>query len=227
MSDPLPALVFDFDGTLIESAPALARCLNALLASYDRPTVPVAQVEQMIGNGVGKLVERGFRATGDLPDDLESAIERFIAIYRDTPADASPLYDGVMETLAGLHEAGYRMAICTNKLHGATVKILKGMGMAHFFPVVAGGDSFPVRKPDPGHLHGVLEQLGVSPADAIMIGDSPNDIGCAIAAGVRSIAVTYGYSRVPHAELGADLLIDKFTDLPAALARLNGAPAAS
>ena len=227
MSDALPALVFDFDGTLIESAPALATCLNKLLVSYDRPEVPVADVEKMIGNGVAKLVERGFRATGGLPEDLDSAVDRFIGIYRDTPADASPLYDGVMETLAGLHDAGYRMAICTNKLHGATVKILEGMDMAHFFPVVAGGDSYPVRKPDPGHLLAVLEQLGVAPANAIMIGDSPNDIGCAIAAGVRSIAVTYGYSRIPHAELGADRLIDRFTDLPAALAQLDGTPPAA
>lgn len=220
MTDTLPALIFDFDGTLIESAPELARCLNTLLAAYGRPPVTLAQVEHMIGNGVAKLVERGFRATGGPPDDLDAAIEQYIEIYQDAPVDGAPPYEGVMDTLTALHDAGHTMAICTNKLHRATVKILDGLEMADFFTVVSGGDSLPVRKPDPGHLHGVLKELGVTPEQAIMIGDSPNDIGCAIAAGVRSVAVTYGYSRIPHEELGADILIDRFDQLPVALAKL-------
>lgn len=216
----LPALVFDFDGTLIESAPELAHCLNQLLAANGRRAVTLAEVEVMIGNGVAKLVERAFEATGDIPGDLDEQVGRFIDIYNDAPITETPLYDGVVETLERLRAAGHRMAICTNKLHRPTVKILEGLAMAHFFAVIAGGDTFAVRKPDPGHLLGVLEQLGVARADAIMIGDSANDIGCARAAGVRSVAVTYGYSNVPHGELGADALIDRFADLPNALARI-------
>jgi len=216
----LPALVFDFDGTLIESAPEIAHCLNELLAANGRREVTLAEVEDMIGNGVAKLVERGFRATGGIPDDLEAQTARYVDIYDNAPVGQTPLYDGVLETLELLHDAGHTMAVCTNKLHRATVKILDEMDLSRFFSVVAGGDTFPVRKPDPGHLTGVLEQLGVQREHAIMIGDSVNDIGCARAAGVRSVAVTYGYSSVPHAELGADALIDRFMDLPAALARI-------
>lgn len=218
---PLSALIFDFDGTLIESAPEIRHCLNTLLEQYGRPAVTLAAVERMIGNGVAKLVERGFRATGGPPDDFDTALQRFIRIYNEAPIDETPVYAGVPETLARLHAAGHAMAICTNKLYEPTVKILEGLDLMRYFRVVAGGDTFAVRKPDPGHLLGVLERLGVAKEAAIMIGDSPNDIGCAIDAGVRSIAVSYGYSRVPPAELGADILIDRFSDLPAALTRLG------
>ena len=220
MTTTPPALVFDFDGTLIESAPEIHSCLNMLLEQYRRPAVTLPQVERMIGNGVGKLVERGFRETGGLPDDFETALQRFIEIYNNAPIDETPVYDGVPETLARLHDAGHVMAICTNKLYEPTVKILEGLNLARYFTVITGGDTFPVRKPDPGHLLGVLKRLGVGRDGAIMIGDSPNDIGCAIAAGVRSIAVSYGYSRVPPAEMGATLLIDRFGELPDAIARL-------
>lgn len=222
MAPTLPALVFDFDGTLIESAPEIRRCLNTLLGQYGRPEVTLPAVERMIGNGVAKLVERGFRATGSLPDDIETAVQRFVRLYNAAPIDETPVYEGVPETLARLHDAGHAMAVCTNKLYAPTMKILEGLGLARYFRVVAGGDTFAVRKPDPGHLLGTLERLGVPRAGAIMIGDSPNDIGCAIDAGVRSIAVSYGYTSVPPAELGADLLIDRFADLPAAIARLAG-----
>ena len=221
MTTTLPALIFDFDGTLIESAPEIHACLNTLLDQHDRPRVTLAQVEQMIGQGVRNLVERGFHATGGPPDDFETALAHFIEMYNNAPIDETPVYDGVPETLEQLHATGHVMAICTNKLHAPTVKILEGLGFARYFSVVTGGDTFPVRKPDPGHLLGVLERLGVEPDAAIMIGDSPNDIGCAIAAGVRSIAVSYGYSRVPPAELGATHLIHRFSDLPDAIAALT------
>jgi phosphoglycolate phosphatase len=221
MTKPLPALVFDFDGTLIESAPEIRACLNRLMAEYGRPILTLPQVEKMIGNGVGKLVERGFMATGGMPDDFETALARFVDIYNNAPIDETPLYDGVPEVLAQLRDAGHVMAICTNKLYTPTVKILEGIGLAHYFSVITGGDTFPVRKPDPGHLMGVLERLGIEPDDAIMIGDSPNDIGCAIAAGVRSIAVSYGYPGMPPADMGATRLIDRFADLPDAIASLS------
>lgn len=221
MPAPLPVLVFDLDGTLIESAPEIRHCLNLLLEEHGRPGVTLPQAERMIGNGVAKLVERGFKATGGPPDDFDAALSRFISIYNDAPIAETPVYEGVPETLARLHKAGHVMAICTNKLYEPTIKILEGLGFARYFRAVAGGDTFPVRKPDPGHLLGVLERLGAAREDAIMIGDSPNDIGCAIDAGVRSIALSYGYSNVPPAELGATLLVDRFADLPKAIASLS------
>ena len=221
MADPSPVLVFDFDGTLIESAPELRRSLNLVLDAHGRPALALDRVELMIGDGVAKLVERGFEATGGPPDDLDAAIGRFVELYHDAPIDETPLYDGVPEVLETLNRAGYRMAICTNKVYRATIEILDGLGLSRYFESVAGGDSFPVRKPDPGHLLGVLDTIGVAPRQAIMIGDSPNDIDCARAVSMRSIAVTYGYSRVPHADLGADLLIDRFDALPDAILRLS------
>lgn len=221
MTQSLPALVFDFDGTLIESAPEIRACLNRLMAEYGRPSLTLAQVETMIGNGVGKLVERGFIATGGLPDDFDTALAKFVDLYNNAPIHETPLYEGVQETLAQLHDAGHVMAVCTNKLYTPTVKILEGLGLDHYFRVITGGDTFPVRKPDPGHLLGVLERLGIEPDDAIMIGDSPNDIRCAIAAGVRSIAVSYGYPGMAPAEMGATRLIHRFADLPEAIASLD------
>lgn len=220
MADTLPFLVFDFDGTLIDSAPELQHCLNATLAEHDRPTLPVEAVKKMIGNGVKKLVERGFDATGGAPADLDATLEQFMAHYYAAPVEDT-LYGGVRPTLDLLRDLGHRMAICTNKPYQATMRLLNGLEIAGYFEAVAGGDSFPVRKPDPGHLLGVLEMLGTTPSRAIMIGDSPNDIGCAIAAEVRSVAVTYGYSNVPHADLGADALIDRFDALPAVLTDLS------
>ena len=221
MTTSLPALVFDFDGTLIESAPEIHACLNRLMTEYERPQLSREQVVGMIGKGVAHLVEQGFEATGGKPDDFDAALAHFIDIYNNAPIDETPLYDGVPETLARLHDAGHVMAVCTNKLYEPTVKILEGVGLAHYFRVITGGDTFPVRKPDPGHLLGVLERLGLEPGDAIMIGDSPNDIGCAIAAGVRSIAVSYGYPGMPPEEMGATRLIDRFGDLPDAIASLG------
>jgi len=221
MTTTLPALIFDFDGTLIESAPEIRACLNSLLEQYGRPTVTLQQVEGMIGNGVGNLVERGFMATGGMPEDFDTALSQFIDLYNNAPIHETPLYEGVRETLAHLHEAGHVMAVCTNKLHEPTVKILEGLGLAHYFSVITGGDTFPVRKPDPGHLLGVLERLRIDRDDAVMIGDSPNDIGCAIAAGVRSIAVSYGYPGMPPAEMGATRLIHRFADLPEAIVSLD------
>jgi len=221
MTTTLPALIFDFDGTLIESAPEIRACLNSLLEQYGRPTVTLQQVEGMIGNGVGNLVERGFMATGGMPEDFDTALSQFIDLYNNAPIHETPLYEGVRETLAHLHEAGHVMAVCTNKLYEPTVKILEGLGLAHHFSIITGGDTFPVRKPDPGHLLGVLKRLGVDKDDAVMIGDSPNDIGCAIAAGVRSIAVSYGYPGMPPAEMGATRLIHRFADLPEAIGSLD------
>jgi phosphoglycolate phosphatase len=113
------------------------------------------------------------------------------------------------------------MAVCTNKPEAATHAILDALGMAKFFSAVTGGDSLPVRKPDPGHLLGTLELFGSAPNNAVMIGDSHNDIQVAIGARVRSIAVSYGYRRQPIEELGADIIVDKFVDIPAALDRLG------
>ena len=218
-------LVFDLDGTLVHSAPDLAAALNRVLEETDRDTVSLHQVTQMIGDGVAKLVERGFDATGGAPEDLTHHLNRFHHHYNNAAADLTALYPGVMETLEKLASAGYRMALCTNKPAEPTAAVLKAFGLTSFFEAVAGGDTFPVRKPSPGHLLGTLEMMGANPKHAVMIGDSPNDVQAALNAEVPVVAVSYGYRRVPAEDMGADILIDHFGQLPAALQQLGLTPA--
>ncbi len=218
-------LVFDLDGTLIHSAPDLAAALNLVLEEAGRARVTLHQVTQMIGDGVAVLVERGFTATGGSADDPEARLDRFHHHYNKATADLTELYPGVMETLEALANDGHRMALCTNKPAVATASVLKAFGLAGFFEAVAGGDTFSVRKPSPGHLLGTLQMMDADPEHAVMIGDSPNDIQVALNAAIPAIAVSYGYRRVPAAEMGADILIDHFTEVPDALRKLGLAPA--
>ena len=222
MTNSLPDLVFDLDGTLIDSAPDLHAALNRLLGTLDRRMLVLSEVIPMIGDGVPTLVRRALEATGGVPGDYDEILQRYHAIYGSAVADLTTIYPGVEETLGALHGAGHRMGICTNKPEAATHAVLKALNLAQYFTAVAGGDSLPVRKPDAGHLLGALDMLGGTPDRAIMIGDSHNDIQVAINAKVRSIAVSYGYRRHPVEDLGADIIVDNFADIPDALARLNG-----
>lgn len=214
-----PVLLFDLDGTLIDSAPDLAAALNRTLAVAGREMLPFAAVRGMIGNGAAKLVERGFAATGGPPADLEAETARFLAIYGRALACHTRLYDGVAETLETLADTGHHLAIVTNKPLTPTLAILDALDLARFFPEdhVVGGDSFPVRKPAPEPLLGLLTRIGGAPETAVMIGDSHNDIEAARAAGIASVAVGYGYCRGAPADLGADRLIARFADLRWAL----------
>ena len=225
MSDNRRTLVFDLDGTLIDSAPDLATALNKVLVDARREPVTLHQVTQMIGDGVATLVERGFAATGGTPEDPGHQLDRFHHHYNNATADLTELYPGVLETLRMLTETGYRMALCTNKPAAPTMAVLEAFGLTGFFEAVAGGDTFPVRKPSPGHLLGVLRQMEADPEHAVMIGDSPNDVQVALNAAVPVIAVSYGYRRVPAEEMGADLLIERFAQLPDALRQLGLSPA--
>lgn len=225
MSTSLRTLVFDLDGTLIHSAPDLGVALNKVLKEAERDPVSLNQVTRMIGDGVATLVERGFAATGGAPDDPGHHLNRFHYHYNNFTADLTELYPDVMDTLHKLSEARHRMALCTNKPARATAAVLEAFALDGFFEAIAGGDTFPVRKPSPGHLLGVLKQMNVDPEHAVMIGDSPNDVQVALNAGVPVIAVAYGYRRVPADAMGADILIEHFRELPAALRQLGPAPA--
>jgi phosphoglycolate phosphatase len=222
MMDSPPDLVFDLDGTLIDSAPDLHAALNRLMETLGRRMLVLSEVIPMIGDGVPVLVRRALEATGGVPGDYDDILKRYHGIYGSAVADLTTIYPGVMETLGVLHRAGHRMGVCTNKPEAASHAVLEALGLAEFFSAVAGGDSLAVRKPDAGHLLGTLDMLGSTPGRAVMIGDSHNDIQVAINAKVRSIAVSYGYRRHPVEELGADIIVYNFADIPGALARLNG-----
>lgn len=217
MSLRFPYLVFDFDGTIVESAIGLTACMNELMAEIGRPTLEVNQVAMMVGQGIQVTVKRAMKATGEVPADLDYHVNRFKELYYNQPIEVTPLFPGALETLEKLASDGHVMGLCTNKVYDATVRLCEGLDIARFFTAIAGGDSYPVRKPDPGHLEGVMEAIGGNKDQTVMIGDSINDIGCANSAKVRSIAVTYGYTKTPPEDLGADRLIDRFDEIPAAL----------
>jgi len=216
-------LLFDLDGTLVDSAPDLAGALNRLRAEQGLAALAIAQVKGMVGDGVAKLVERGLPPSGEAaagPGDREGLVRRFLEIYEARLTAETRPYPGVVETLETLAAAGWRLGVCTNKPEAASRQILAGLGLERFFAAVGGGDSFAERKPAAGHLLATLARMGAAPGSAVMVGDSPNDVLSARNAGVPVVVVGYGYSRVPPAELGADALIERFAELPAALAAL-------
>lgn len=212
---PIKALIFDLDGTLIDSAPDLRTALNKLLAHYNRRDVSMNEVTQFVGNGAAKLIERAFKATGQEVDDNElvQLTNRFLGFYKGHEADETCLYDGVTDTLVELKKLGYRLALCTNKPQAPTENILQALGLNDFFEVVLGGDQLETKKPNPDMLHWVLDQMKLTAENAIMVGDSPNDIDAAKNANMRNIAVSYGYRKVSIEEMAADITIDRFPEI--------------
>ncbi len=215
-------LLIDLDGTLVDSEPDLTAALNATLAEYGRAAVDSSDVRRMVGDGLVKLVERGFAATGGLPSEAvqAEAVARCLAHYKAAPTARSKPFPGAPEVLAALRKQGWRHAICTNKPEELSRIVLENLGLLPLVDAVVGGDSLPVRKPDPGHPLGTLERIGASPDQAVFLGDSINDLKAGRAAGLPVILVTFGYTVTPAAELGADALIDSFAGLPRALEQL-------
>ncbi len=217
---PFRAVVFDLDGTLVDSAADLMHASNALLAELGRPPVDLPAVRSFIGDGAAKLVERILAATGDLPEPEETAahVRRFLAIYEADPSSHSALYPGVADTLKALAGAGLTLGICTNKPMVATGRLLADLGIADLFAAVVGGDSFPSRKPSPEPVLGLLDRMGVRPEDTAFVGDNEHDVAAARAAGLaRVLVLRYGYARVPLDSLPHDGILERFGDLTGAL----------
>jgi phosphoglycolate phosphatase len=217
------ALAFDLDGTLIDSAPDITLALNRLMAELGRPDLDLPEVRGMIGDGAGTLVERALiaRSVVHRPEELDSYLHRFLAHYEADPIRLTRPYPGVPETLAELHAAGFRCAICTNKPQHATDMILAALDLTRFFGAILGADAVENRKPHPDHLEAALTAIGAKPGQAVMIGDSTNDVAPARALAVPSIVMAYGYGRAPLSALGADLILEDFAELPDALQRIE------
>lgn len=217
---PAPALViFDLDGTLIDTAPDLVASLNHTIAALDLPPVGYSDLTHLVGHGAKAMIERACKLRGHslTPESLEPLLERFVAFYTETmPGDSRP-YPGLVEAMDALKAEGFKLAVCTNKLESLALPLIQHLGLTHYFNAITGGDSFPVRKPDARHLVGTVERAGGELQRSVMVGDSINDILVARNAGVPSIAVPFGYSDVPIATLGPDAMIAHFDELRPAL----------
>jgi phosphoglycolate phosphatase len=210
-------LIFDLDGTLVDSAPDLATALNGLLGEFGRPALTEPAVRAMVGDGAGVLVERGLAAAGLEDADRPAALQRFLALYRDCLIDRTRAYPEVEATLERLQAAGHKLAVCTNKPFDPTQRILKALKLDRFFGAVIGGDSLPQRKPDPAPLLAAIAGVGGTAATAVMIGDSANDVLCARAAAVTAILIPSDYGNPAE---DADLKLARFAELPDALENL-------
>ncbi len=210
------AIVWDLDGTLVDSAPDLASALNTVLDKRGFFTLSITEVRMMIGNGVPKLVERGFNAVGVRPDpvQLDELIAMFGKEYKACATDNTRPYPGVVEVLQAIHAMSIPMGVCTNKPEAFTRQILEGLGLANYFSSVVGGDTTSTRKPDPQPVLACLRGLVSEPALSLMIGDSVHDVHAAHAAGVVAGVVPWGYRSVPVEELGADFVLHDLSTLP-------------
>ena len=217
------AVIFDLDGTLVDSAPDIREAVNDGFGPLGIAPFSLDAVKGLIGGGAAVAVRRASEKLGVTlqPDDEAAVLERFMATYARVSAEGRGLYPGVHEVLAQLKAEGRGLALCTNKAEAITQITLKALGISGYFgAVVAARDDLP-KKPDPAMLLAALAPFGVATADAVMIGDSHADIDGARAAGLRSLAVSYGYSATPAAQLGANRVIDRLAELPAALQALR------
>jgi len=210
------AVVWDLDGTLVDSAPDLASALNTVLDQRGFFTHSIDTVRTMIGNGVPKLVERGFNAVGVRPDpaQMDELIAIFVKEYKACATDRTRPYPGVVETLQEIQSMNIPMGVCTNKPEAFTRQILDGLGLSGYFSSVVGGDSTSARKPDPRPVLACLSDLVSEPQSSLMIGDSVHDVHAAHAAGVTVGVVPWGYRSAPVEELGADFVLSDVTALP-------------
>ncbi len=223
---PAQAVVFDLDGTLVDTIGDLAAALNATLAEHDLPPHSEDAVRTMVGGGLAKLLERARAAYGA---DLEAigrddAVKGIFEHYAANPANASELYPGAKEVLAALTEAGIPCGICTNKPEAIARDLLEAMGIAKDFGIIQGAEAGFPRKPDPAGLTHVVAALGAAPEATLMIGDSEVDVKAARAAGLKGVVlVSFGYSVTPVTELGADTVINHLHELVPALALVERA----
>lgn len=219
---PAPLVVFDLDGTLADTAGDLMAALNFVLEREGLHALPVEQARTLLGAGGRALIRRGFAASGRSldADKLETLFAEFLRNYESHIAARSQLFPGVVAALDRLSDAGYRFAICTNKLEKTSVLLLDSLGVTDRFQAVCGQDSFPFFKPDARTLPAVITQAGGAVGRAIMVGDSGTDIAAARNAGVPVVAVDFGYTDTPVADLGPDRVISHFDALFDAVAAL-------
>ncbi len=216
-------IVFDLDGTLIDTAPDLIDTLNVILAGRGLPAVPYDAARPLIGGGAKGMIERALVLDGrsDVVAEVETLYAAFVAHYADHIADRSRPFPHVEVTLERLAAAGHTLAVCTNKLEWLSRRLLDALKLSDRFAAICGQDTFGVQKPDPRILRSTVERAGGYVKRAILVGDSVTDIRTARAANVPVVAVDFGYTDVPVATLNPDRVIGSFAELPAAIGTLG------
>jgi phosphoglycolate phosphatase len=215
-------IVFDLDGTLVDTAPDLAAATNHVLGLIDLAPISPDDLRPLIGNGSRAMIEAGLRLHGvdKTPADVDELHSLFFPYYAANVAVLSRPYAGVVELLDALAEAGARLAVCTNKFESLSRSLLRQLGLEARFAAIAGRDTFPVFKPAPGHLTGTIAMAGGRSERAVMVGDSEVDFATAAAAGIPSIGVSFGYTPRPVRELGPTAVIDHYREFLGALQRI-------
>lgn len=217
-----PLIVFDLDGTLVDTAPDLISALNFVLEREGVPPLPSQSARNMIGAGARRLIERGLEREGRTvrADEVARMTADFIAYYEAHIAEESRPFDGLEAALDQLSARGFCLAVCTNKLEGLSRRLLDQLGLTARFAAICGADTFGVSKPDPAILRQTVARAGAELSASIMVGDAGTDIGVARRAGVPVIGVSFGYTDVPIAELKPDRLIHHLSELPSAVEQL-------
>lgn len=221
MPNPI-AIVFDLDGTLVDTAPDLLASLNAVLVRAGHRPVAPGELRHLVGHGVRTLFERAFAETETEVShaEVDSYTQMFLDHYRANIANESVPFPRVRETLEKMAAEGAALGVCTNKPHDLTELLLGELDLTRHFPSIVGAGRTPFHKPDPRHIMAVIEELKAHDRPAVMIGDSPVDVAAARAARIPVIAMSYGYTPVPAHELGADAVTGDFAELPKLISRL-------
>jgi phosphoglycolate phosphatase len=217
-------IAFDLDGTLVDTAPDLIGVLNQMLGEHGLPPVPLASARHLVGGGAKRMLRHGFEEAGATvrEDDLPALDDRFVELYRGRIARESAPFEGVAAALDQLKADGARFVVCTNKRTDLSLDLLAAVGLLDRFDAVVGPDTVSKCKPDAAHLIEAVRRGGGDPQRALMVGDSATDLLSARAAHIPVVLVSFGYTETPVEELGGDVLIDRFADLPDAVRRLIG-----
>lgn len=208
-------IVFDLDGTLIDTAPDLVESLNHTIAARDLAPVSYEDLTHLVGQGARVMIQRAFALRGAplAEEDVPALLDRFITHYEAGMPGKSHPYPGLIEALERMKAAGYILAVCTNKMERLALPLLERLQLTGYFAAITGGDTFAFRKPDPAHILATIERAGGQADKVLMIGDSINDIMAARNGNIPSIAVPFGYSDVPVEKLGASCIIGHFDEL--------------
>ena len=208
-------VIFDLDGTMVDTAPDLIAATNHTLDRFGMAPVEARIIQPAVGLGAKAMILAAMNELGRAvdADTLSSMTDQFIDYYGDNIATGSRIFPGLVEALVVMRDEGARLGVCTNKREALTLKLLAELRLDQYFDAIAGAETFPVRKPDAAHLLGTIAMVGGDPARAVMIGDSSIDAGAARNAKVPFVAVSFGYADIAVEELEPDAVIHSFADL--------------